>query len=208
MIQPRCVAGMRWRWGYCFTRCTNTLVQCVYQVSPRGTGFSFSRMASSHLRQAGRLCHILAHGKLFVWVVNQGSVYLGLLDWRCPLSKWCFSCQRLYKWGLICISLIPPPLPGLFEESYFPPLRRFMPRYRLKPSSLKDSTFLDVQNQSSSSHSMTDGHVFSLFSGLECLIKKAWLGPLMSIWIKSAQWLPGHSPHSNWKPNVHPPHIN
>lgn len=199
---------MRWQWGYCFTRCTNTLVQhaCIRSVS---------RMARSHLRQASRLCHILARGKLFVWVVNQRSVYSGLLDWQCPVSKWCFSCQHFEEMGTNLHLINPTSSPrsswGILlppTPSTLPPPHCFMSHYCLKPSSLKDGTFLQDQNHSSCSHWVTDRHVFSLFSGLECLIKKAWLGPLMSIWIKSAQWLPGHSPHSNWKPNVHPPHIN
>lgn len=68
----------------------------------------------------------LGAGKPFVWVVKQRSVYLGLLDWQCPLSKRCFSCQHLNKWELICISLIPPLLLAPLEEFYFlsppPPL--------------------------------------------------------------------------------------
>lgn len=74
LIQPRCVfvsvVGMTWQWGCCFTRCTNTLFSNKHacEVSPHGTGFSFSWVTSSHLRQAGRMCHILAQGShLFGW---------------------------------------------------------------------------------------------------------------------------------------------
>jgi len=67
------------------------------EVPPDDRGFSFSRKASSDLQQGSRMYRILAQGKPFVWVVKQRAVYLGLLDWQCPLSKQRFSCHRLKK---------------------------------------------------------------------------------------------------------------
>lgn len=67
------------------------------------------------------------------------------------------------------------------------------------PSSVWDKAFC-----SHCPRRVTDGHVLPLFSGLECLIKKAWPGPLMSVWIKNTVWLLGRFPHFNWKPNVNP----
>lgn len=113
-----CVVGMRWQWGYCFTRCTNTLVQhaCIRSVP---SWHRISHFHDWHLRQAEQNVPHLGARKPFVWVVKQRSVYLGLLDWRCPLSERRFSCQHLNKWGLICISLIPPPVPAPLEEFDF-----------------------------------------------------------------------------------------
>lgn len=110
------------------------------EVSPHGTWFSFSQKTLSHLRQASWMCHVLARWESHLFVrQKQRSVYLGLLDWQCPLSKRRFSCHRLKKkWGLICISLIPPPLPALLEKLHFLLLlllskipRCSMPQYRL-----------------------------------------------------------------------------
>lgn len=211
-IQPMCVVGMRWQWGYCFTRCTNTLVQhaCIRSVSSWHRIVILTNGMKSPAASQQTVPH-LGTGKAICLGGKREKCLFGLVGLTVSPVKVMLQLSAFEQMGtnLHLINPTSPPRSSwrilLF---FFPSPRCFMPLYCLKPSSLKDGTFLEVQNQSSCFHWMTDRHVFSLFSGLECLIKKAWLGPLMSIWIKSAQWLPGHSPHSNWKPNVHPPHIN
>lgn len=98
---------------------------CVLAVSGGGAGLQDVQTHLSNvracIRRASSRTEIEPHlgaGRPFVWALKRRSVCLRLLDWRCPLSKRCFSCQHLNKWELICISLIPPPLPAPPEELY------------------------------------------------------------------------------------------
>lgn len=148
---------------------------------------------------------------------NRRSVYLGLLEWRCPLSKRCFSCQRLNKRELICISLVPPLLLAPLEEFNFS-----FPPARLWTLSLFHAMLL------SGSKFIKGRHFFFSKSRITLAVQAEWL---MNMCFHSFQvwsaWLKRHdldpwwayglktlsdclaiSPHFNWKPNVHPQHIN
>lgn len=211
-----------------FTRCTNTRVRRACSAGRRAASSSSSSPSSPILilvngtkSPTASQWNVAPLGTVqpFVGAVKTGGVFIWAC-WSdgipCQSGASAVSCQRLNKQQLICISLVPPLLHALLEELDFfiPPSTSLNSWsvscfYCLDPSSLWDKAFfLNMQNYSCCPGRVTDGHVFPLFSGLECLIKKAWLGPLMSIWIKNTQWLLGHFPHFNWKPNVNPPHIN
>lgn len=150
---------------------------CMRRASSRRWILIFMNGVESPAASQQKVPHVGAR-KPFVWVVKQGSVYLGLLDWRCPLSKWCFSCQRWNKWEPICISLIPPLLLAPPEEFDFisPPLRI--------PSLFCVTVWIQVRKE-------TALFFKSRISGAEWLIDMCFHSVQdWSVWLKRHDWDP------------------
>lgn len=162
------LCGMRWRWGYCFTRCTNTLVRHAYiqSVCSWHRILIFMNGMKSPAASQQNVPHLGA-GKAICLGGKRGKCLFGLVGLTVSPVKATLQLSAFEQMGtnLHLINPTSPPSSSWrillsFSSSALNSLAVSCHVTVLTKLIKKDRTFLEVQNHSSCSHWMTDRHVF------------------------------------------------
>ena len=146
---------MRWWCGYCFTRCTNTLVQqaCIQSVSSSWHGEShFHEWHEVTRGKPAEGATSRCRGKAICLSGETGKCLFGPVGLTVSPVSAALQLSASEQMGTNLHLINPTSHPSqllLKNSTFFPPRpprpsespRRFMPRYCLKPSSLKRPHF-------------------------------------------------------------------